>query len=112
MAIGSGMYHQPHPSSLSAILFAIGDVGWRVVLKCPPTGSAPGRTSSRHVGWRVVLKCEPESHLNGEPFTFKNDVLTDVAYCTLYPPDYVFAIATGALGTEVRWKVRRVLLNV
>jgi hypothetical protein len=49
-----------------------------------------------------------ESNQTGEPLTFKHDVLTDVAYCSLYPPDYVFAVASGALGTEIRWKVRRV----
>lgn len=49
-----------------------------------------------------------ESNQAVEPLGFKADVLTDVAYASLYPPDYVFSIATGSLGTEVRWKVRRV----
>lgn len=49
-----------------------------------------------------------ESNAAAEPLGFKRDILTDVAYCSLYPPDYVFSVATGALGTEVRWKVRRV----
>lgn len=49
-----------------------------------------------------------ESNASQEPLGFKRDVLTDTAYCTLYPPDYVFAVATGAIGTEIRWKVRRV----
>ncbi len=49
-----------------------------------------------------------ESNAAQEPLSFKRDILADVAYCTLYPPDYVFSVASGALGTEVRWKVRRV----
>lgn len=49
-----------------------------------------------------------------EPVAFKKDILADVAYTSGYPPDYVFALASGSLGTEVRWKVRRVqrIINI
>lgn len=49
-----------------------------------------------------------ESNRPDEPLAFKHDILTDLAYCTGYPPAYVFALAQGNLGTEVRWLVRRV----
>lgn len=49
-----------------------------------------------------------ESNQAMEPMGFKKDVLTDLALCSKYPPDYVFSFASGAGGTDVRWKIDRV----
>lgn len=64
----------------------------------------PGRTM------KVV-----ESNKSAESASWSKELLAAVAYCTKYPPDYIFALAGFAQGTAVRLaqgKVQRVLNTI
>ncbi len=56
-----------------------------------------------------------ESQKSSESSAWTKELLADVAYCTLYPPDYIFSLAGFSQGTQVRMaqgKIQRVLNTV
>lgn len=56
-----------------------------------------------------------ESTKSSETSSWMKELLADVAYCTLYPPEYIFSLAGLAQGTLVRMaqgKVQRVFNTV
>lgn len=56
-----------------------------------------------------------ESSKSSETSSWMKELLADVAYCTLYPPSYIFSLADFSQGTQVRMaqgKVQRVLNTV
>lgn len=49
-----------------------------------------------------------ESNRSTEPVSFTKHLLSDVSYCTLYPPEYVFYLAGIGQGTLARMVQKRV----